>query len=99
MIMDQITRFWYYPNMTTSGAPIPGIALYGGGDAPLGLHGERLRDRSGPAGWQIQPHRHPGLHQVFLIQSGAAQISIDGARLSPVLPALIHIPPLVVMFG
>lgn len=96
MIMDPTTRSWYYPNMSGSTPAIPGIALYGGGEAPLQLHGERLRDRSGPAGWQIRPHRHPGLHQVFLIQSGAARISIDGARLSPALPALIHIPPLVV---
>lgn len=96
MIMDQSARFWCYPHMMDRAAPIPGIALYGGGEAPLRLHGERLEDRSGPAGWQILPHRHPELHQVFLIRSGAARITLDGARLNPVLPALVHIPPLVV---
>lgn len=76
--------------------PIPAFGLYGTPDAPLGLHGERLRDRSGPAGWHIPPHRHPDLHQLFLIQSGGAWIGVDGRGQDLVLPVLVFLPPMTV---
>jgi len=94
--MDESREVWCYPNMTDPPAPIPSLGLYGGGAAPLALHGERLRDRAGPGGWHIAPHRHPGLHQLFLILSGGAWISVDGRGQDLPLPALLHVPPFVV---
>jgi AraC family transcriptional activator of pobA len=76
--------------------PIPSFGLYGRPEAPLVPHGERLRDRAGPGGWRIPPHRHPSVHQIFLIQSGGARLSVDGRSLELDLPALVFVPPVVV---
>ncbi len=76
--------------------PIPSFGLYGRPEAPLVPHGERLRDRAGPGDWRIPPHRHPSLHQVFLILSGRAAITVDGRSHDLDLPALVYVPPVVV---
>lgn len=76
--------------------PIPSFGLYGSPQAPALPHGERLRDRAGPGGWNIPPHRHPAVHQVFLILSGGARISVDGRGQDLALPALVFVPPVVV---
>jgi AraC family transcriptional regulator, transcriptional activator of pobA len=76
--------------------PIPSFGLYGTAEAPVQMHGERLRDRAGPDGWHIPPHRHPSVHQVFLILSGGAWISVDGRGQDLSLPALVFLPPFVV---
>jgi AraC family transcriptional regulator, transcriptional activator of pobA len=91
--MDVSCHFWCYPHMS---GPIPSFGLYGTPDAPAQMHGERLRDRAGPDGWRIPPHRHPGVHQVFLILSGGAWISVDGRGHDLSLPALVFLPPFVV---
>lgn len=75
---------------------IPSFGLYGRADPPAQMHGERLRDRAGPDGWRIPPHRHPSVHQVFLILSGGAAISVDGREQALTLPALVFLPPFVV---
>ncbi len=87
---------WHYPNMT-SPAPIPAFALYGEGRGfPDVLHCERIADRAGLHGWQIAPHRHPDLHQIFLIRRGAAWVTVDGRARDLSLPVLLSIPPWVV---
>jgi AraC family transcriptional activator of pobA len=91
--MDSFRRFWCFSHMRE---PIPSFGLYGRPEAPLIAHGERLRDRAGPGGWHIPPHRHPGLHQIFLIQSGGARISVDGSSHELGLPALVFVPAVVV---
>lgn len=95
--MDGTVHVWCYSHMdTTTPNRIPAFGLYGGTEAPVAVHGERLRDRAGPGGWRIPPHRHPSLHQVFLILSGGAAISVDGGTLDLALPALVFLPPHVV---
>jgi AraC family transcriptional regulator, transcriptional activator of pobA len=75
---------------------IPSFGLYGRHDAPALPDIERLRDRAGPGGWRIPPHRHPALHQLFLILSGGAFLTIDGRGHELALPALVFVPPAVV---
>lgn len=64
-------------------SPIPNYALYGETpdqtDARF-LHMETLEERSRPSDWKIRPHVHRDLHQVFVIKSGAGDISLDGER-------------------
>mgnify|MGYP005855364671 CR=1 FL=1 len=76
--------------------PIPSFGLYGRPEAPRAPHGERLRDRAGPGGWHIPPHRHPEVHQVFLILSGGVRLTADGRTQDLALPALVNVPPVVV---
>ena len=94
--MDMGAIIWYYPNMNQP-APIPIFALYGeGGGFPDILHCERIADRAGRHDWQIAPHRHAALHQIFLIRQGAARATVDGGAQDLALPVLLSVPPGVV---
>lgn len=42
------------------------------------LHYESIAQRSSLHGWEIQPHRHSDLYQLFYIQQGHAQLNIEG---------------------
>ena len=76
---------------------IPAMALYGERqDLRDVLHCERISDRAGRHEWHIAPHRHPDLHQIFLIRCGAAWVTVDGSARALALPALLSIPPWVV---
>ncbi|MHC0054398.1 helix-turn-helix domain-containing protein [Actibacterium sp. D379-3] len=76
---------------------IPAYGLYGERQAfPDILHCERIIDRTALHDWHIAPHRHPHLHQFFLIQSGAIRISVDGRSHDLTPPVLISIPRLTV---
>ena len=99
--MDGTDRCWHFSDMrapsTDDPAPIPAWSLYGEIRAfPDVLHIERFTDRAAGLDWRIAPHRHLHLHQFFLIQSGAAQITMDGQRVAAPLPALLNVPPGVV---
>ncbi|NDV02347.1 helix-turn-helix domain-containing protein [Pseudoroseicyclus tamaricis] len=83
--------------MTDAGALIPAYALYGESrDFPDVLHCERLRDRARPNGWVIAPHRHLGLHQVFLIIDGGGEMELDGERRPVAGGEIISVPRLTV---
>lgn len=72
---------------------IPSYNLYGEAEhLPDTLHIEPIRTRAGQEDWRIRPHTHPHLHQIFLIQSGAAEVSIEDTLQHPDLPCLISIP-------
>lgn len=75
---------------------IPSFGLYGGSETPAGLHCETIGARAPAHGWRIAPHRHAGLHQVFLFLSGAVRVSVDGRWHELALPALAYVPPFVV---
>jgi AraC family transcriptional regulator, transcriptional activator of pobA len=91
--MDDADKLWYFWNMTQSPPPIPAYALYGEGDAfPDILHCERITDRAALHDWRIAPHRHPNLHQIFLLSAGAAEIGVDGHRRILPLPAVLSLP-------
>lgn len=81
--------------MTNSGsAPaIPAWQLYGEHSPfPDLLHIERIVDRAAGLDWQIAPHRHLHLHQIFLILSGAVQLTIDGRVLRDAPPLVMNMP-------
>lgn len=96
--MDNSGFLWYFPNMDNHATPpIPAYALYGEGRGfPDVLHCERTADRAKLHDWRIAPHRHPNLHQFFLIRSGAAWITVDGRARDLTLPVVISMPPWVV---
>jgi len=96
--MDDRGILWYFPVMSGAGsAIIPAYALYGEGHGfPDVLHCERTADRARLHDWRIAPHRHPNLHQFFLIRRGAAWITVDGRAHDLALPAVISIPAFVV---
>ena len=76
---------------------IPAMALYGERQGLRDvLHCERISDRAGRHEWRIAPHRHPDLHQFFLIRRGAAWVTVDGQGRALALPALLSIPAWVV---
>ncbi|MDP3338782.1 helix-turn-helix domain-containing protein [Frigidibacter sp.] len=79
--------------MIDSAHVIPAWQLYGE-DSPFPdlLHIERIVDRAAGLDWRIAPHRHVHLHQMFLIRSGRARLTIDGAAQDMACPAVANIP-------
>ena len=76
--MDGATNEWYFSNMN-SAAHIPSFSLYGEEKGfPDLLHVERITDRAALHDWVISPHRHPAMHQVFLLLDGTTEATIDG---------------------
>ena len=62
-------------------AEIPVFKLYGEkshSGTPDLLHYETIASRSSLHGWEIQPHRHSDLYQLFYIQQGRAELNIEG---------------------
>lgn len=88
-ILAQIEHISYELPMTQ----IPTYALYGEDDfLPDFLHCERIRDRAGPNGWTITPHRHPHLHQLFRIESPGATLKMDGQDHLLPATAVVNVP-------
>lgn len=99
--MDGTDSDWHFADMNTvlpeGRAAIPAWSLYGESRAfPDVLHIERLTDRAAGLDWRIAPHRHLHLHQFFLIQSGAVQVTMDAQDVALTPPALLNVPPGVV---
>ena len=85
--------------MTASHSParIPVFALFGEtAPFPDVVHCERIADRAGRHGWEIAPHRHDQMAQLFRVDLGGAETSVDGTpgRLGP--GGLLYVPPRVV---
>ncbi len=59
------------------------------------LFSELLEARSCEFGWDIKPHAHPALYQVFFIQKGALTFYGPSQQLKLKAPCLIFIPPAV----
>lgn len=77
-------------------APVPRYVLYGEmsrSAAPGFVHVETLSARSALHDWEIEPHRHDGLHQLLWIREGGGTARIDEARADFTGPALIVVPP------
>lgn len=87
--MDRLVKFWHFSAM----AQIPAWQLYGE-ETPFPdlLHIESIPDRAVGLEWQIAPHRHLHLHQVFVVLSGQVAMTIDGAAQSIEPPALVNVP-------
>lgn len=95
--MDYSGFLWHFWNMKRAATTIPAFTLYGEGRGfPDVLHIERMADRARLHDWQIAPHRHPNLHQFFLIRRGSAWVTVDGRARELALPVLLSIPAWVV---
>jgi len=94
--MDNPGQFRHFPDMPRPPEPVPAAPawnLYGEDRLfPDVLHVERVRDRAAGLGWVIGEHRHPHLHQFFLIRSGRAEVRADGRAFSPDAPFVLSIP-------
>jgi AraC family transcriptional activator of pobA len=77
---------------------LPTYLLYGEDAAGLPaadvMHCESVEERSRLHAWEIRPHRHEALLQVFFIDAGRAEVQLDGEshRLSG--PSVISVMPL-----
>jgi AraC family transcriptional activator of pobA len=98
--MDAQDKLWHLSDMQIVRKPmhsdqnaIPAWNLYGESQAfPDVLHIETITDRAAGLDWQIAAHRHPHLHQFFLIRDGAVRITLDGAVPTQEPPFLLSVP-------
>ncbi len=89
--MDGPHQAWYFSDMEP--AIIPAWQLYGEDRAfPDVLHVERIVDRAAGLDWRIAPHRHLHLHQIFLLLTGQADVTLDGGRVDMALPMVLNLP-------
>lgn len=76
---------------------IPVFNLFGETSAfPDVVHCEAIRDRAGLLDWEITPHRHSDMAQVFFMQSGRAQVRLDGSATEMGDGCVLFVPPRVV---
>lgn len=102
--MDVPRKMWHFSDMTEESAlrqpmqdlrsgAIPIWHLYGEANAfPDVMHIERITDRAAGLDWKIAAHRHPHLHQFFLLLDGGARITLDGAVHTDRPPFLLNVP-------
>lgn len=81
--------------------PIPNYASASYGedtswDIPEPMHYDELVNRSSAYSWDIRPHRHDSLYQLFLLTRGKVTISMDGSEKTYPAPVIIFVPPLCV---
>lgn len=89
--MDDVPKNWYFSAMDRT--KIPSWQLYGEHSPfPDLVHIETITDRAAGLDWHIAPHRHLHLHQVFLILSGAARLTIDGKTLRGAARFVMNMP-------
>jgi AraC family transcriptional activator of pobA len=75
--------------------PVPRYFLYGEHArtaAPGFVHVETLGVRSALHSWEIAPHRHEGLQQVFWVRDGGGEARLDQLREAFEGPALLVVP-------
>ncbi|SEP72652.1 helix-turn-helix domain-containing protein [Thalassovita taeanensis] len=82
--------------MPTQSRPLPTIpayALYGEDHLlPDILHCERILDRAALHDWAISAHRHPHVHQLFVIRRGETRLGVDGAVHHLNAPVVVNMP-------
>jgi AraC family transcriptional regulator, transcriptional activator of pobA len=74
---------------------IPSFFLYGEAPRQIDdrfLHIEDLDYRSRPSDWEIRPHAHKGLHQVFHLTAGGGEVTAEGESISLNVPCILLIP-------
>ncbi len=81
------------PTQDHAGQWGPAYALYGEGRIfPDVLHCEDINARAHRHGWKIARHRHPDLHQFFLVTSGAVTIRLASGDVALTPPVTLSIP-------
>ncbi|MFH1345608.1 MAG: helix-turn-helix domain-containing protein [Pseudomonadota bacterium] len=78
--MDGLSFVLQDSNMTTPAhRTVQTYNLFGeSGDLPDVVHCETIAARSVLHEWEFEPHRHPRLHQILLIESGGGQATLEG---------------------
>ncbi|MCQ4288930.1 helix-turn-helix domain-containing protein [Pseudomonas stutzeri] len=74
---------------------IPNYGLYGEIAQPAWrdmLHCEWINERSEQFQWEIKPHQHDALLQLFYIRSGGGEVSLENQRLSFTGPSILVLP-------
>ena len=74
---------------------IPNYGLYGETAQPAWrdmLHCEWINERSEQYQWEIKPHQHDALLQLFYIRSGGGEVSLEHQRLSFAGPCMLVLP-------
>ncbi|WP_349745184.1 helix-turn-helix domain-containing protein [Roseateles cavernae] len=77
-------------------SPLPTYARHGEQDLTLDvdwLHCESIAERSRLHDWEIRPHRHESLFQLFWIEQGGCELSLDGVERSTQGPCIFILPP------
>lgn len=80
-------------------SPLPSYSLYGehGRSSDVDwLHWESIAERSRLHDWEIEPHRHARLFQLFWIEQGACALSLDGQEQLLRGPGVLLIPPMAI---
>jgi len=75
--------------------PVPSFVFYGEecqDDDFGGFHLELLSHRSALHNWEIRPHKHEGLVQIFVLSEGEVTASIDGRAVHAVAPVVLTLP-------
>lgn len=94
--MDEAIQSLHFSDMEARAHRIPQFVLYGE-QAPSNtaefVHVEEIAVRSGPHGWHIAPHVHPGLFQVLLLIDGTVDATIEQARMRRDGPVAITVHP------
>ncbi|SFK05265.1 helix-turn-helix domain-containing protein [Celeribacter neptunius] len=77
--------------------PIPVFNLFGETSAfPDVVHCERIFDRARLHGWRISPHRHHQMAQLFHIEQGHAEVTLDGRDMALKSGEFLYVPPKIV---
>jgi len=80
---------------------VPVFRLYGETTAwptPDLIHCESIASRSRLHDWEIRPHRHGDLVQLLYVQSGAAELEVEG-RVTPIREASLQVTPALAVHG
>lgn len=83
------------------GNPVPVFRLYGETTAwptPDLIHCESIASRSRLHDWEIRPHRHGDLVQLLYVQSGEAELEVEG-QVMPVREASLQVTPALAVHG
>ncbi|WP_371228213.1 helix-turn-helix domain-containing protein [Pseudomonas sp. QE6] len=81
--------------------PVPVFRLYGETAAwptPDLIHCESIASRSRLHDWEIRPHRHGDLVQLLYVQSGEAELEVEG-QVMPVREASLQVTPALAVHG
>lgn len=84
---------------TTMQSPLPTYSIYGEHGRTMDvdwLHCESIAERSSLQDWEIGPHKHELLFQLFWIEKGRCTVSLDGSEQAVKGPCLLLAPPQIV---
>ena len=91
-----LCAFWHISRMT-SAHPIPSFNLFGETTVfPDVVHCEQYFDRAAQHDWAISAHRHDQMAQLFVMDEGSAEVSLDGATRHLNTGWYLFVPPHVV---